>query len=133
MSAKRRIIPVFVPHLGCPNNCVFCNQRRISGQTEPATAKTVENAIKAAGADEGSCEGAELAFYGGRFTAIEKKYRDELLNAASDFVSRGGVLRLSTRPDCIRDDYLEAIAGFRENYHIDIYSSCKYILDISSK
>ena len=45
MIAKRNIIPVFVPHLGCPNNCVFCNQRKISGSTTPANADTVKCAI----------------------------------------------------------------------------------------
>lgn len=106
MSARRQIIPVFVPHLGCPNDCVFCNQRRISGETNPATAETVKNAIIAAGADTGDCAGWELAFYGGSFTAIDKKCRDELLFAASDFAARGGALRLSTRPDCIDDAVL---------------------------
>ena len=42
MSARESIIPVFVPHLGCPHNCVFCNQNRISGQLEPATPQTVK-------------------------------------------------------------------------------------------
>ena len=42
MSARESIIPVFVPHLGCPNDCVFCNQRRISGSQQPATAEDVK-------------------------------------------------------------------------------------------
>lgn len=115
MSARRRIIPVFVPHLGCPNDCVFCNQRRISGKSEPATAKTVKDAISAAGAAEGDCSGWELAFYGGSFTAIDESYRTELLDAAQDFVKRGGVLRLSTRPDCISERVLNQLksAGVR--------------------
>ena len=27
-------IPVFIPHLGCPNQCIFCNQKYISGVTD---------------------------------------------------------------------------------------------------
>ncbi len=106
MSAKRRIIPVFVPHLGCPNDCVFCNQRRISGEAEPANAETVRNAISAAGVEYGDCSEWELAFYGGSFTAINDDERIELLSAAEDFVKRGGALRLSTRPDCIDEKVL---------------------------
>ena len=105
MNAKRRIIPVFVPHLGCPNDCVFCNQRRISGAIEPATAETVKKAINNAGIESGGCEEWELAFYGGSFTAIDECERLKLLDAAADFVNRGGSLRLSTRPDCI-DEYV---------------------------
>ena len=111
MSAKRRIIPVFVPHLGCPNDCVFCNQRRISGSLEPATAETVKSAISAADCCEGYLYRWELAFYGGSFTAIEAKERTSLLSAAEDFVKRGGSLRLSTRPDCIDEDVLKQLSA----------------------
>ena len=109
MSAKRRIIPVFVPHLGCPNDCVFCNQRRISGAIEPANAETVKAAIEAAGVSEGDCSAWELAFYGGSFTAIERNIRLELLKASESFTARGGVLRLSTRPDCITAEILDEL------------------------
>lgn len=109
MTAKRRIISVFVPHLGCPNNCVFCNQRRISGAVNPATADTVAAAIADAGLCEGDCTEWELAFYGGSFTAIEENYRSELLGAACDFVRRGGAIRLSTRPDCINESILDEL------------------------
>lgn len=102
MSARESIIPVFVPHLGCPNDCVFCNQRRISGSTEPATADTVHKAVESAGpAPEGMKR--QLAFYGGSFTAIPAAEQLSLLNAAREYISRGDIhsLRLSTRPDAI--------------------------------
>ena len=105
MSAKRRIIPVFVPHLGCPNDCVFCNQRRISGAVKPADADMVTQAIKNVCTD-GDYSNWELAFYGGSFTAIEDNLRAELLAATEMFVKGGGVLRLSTRPDCIDEEVL---------------------------
>ena len=34
MNKKVKIIPIFVPHAGCPNKCVFCNQRRITGRKD---------------------------------------------------------------------------------------------------
>ena len=71
MSARESIIPVFVPHLGCPNDCVFCNQRRISGAAVPATAGDVRAAVEAAAAlPANGGGGRQLAFYGGSFTAI---------------------------------------------------------------
>lgn len=102
MSARGSIIPVFVPHLGCPNDCVFCNQRRISGSTEPATAQTVRVAVESAGPAPAGMK-RQLAFYGGSFTAIPVEEQLSLLDAARVYLERGDIhsLRLSTRPDAI--------------------------------
>ena len=43
---KQYIIPIFVPHLGCPNDCVFCNQKSISGQAKQVTKEDVKNIIE---------------------------------------------------------------------------------------
>jgi len=106
MTPRRRILPVFVPHLGCPFQCVFCNQKRISGFCSQADSETVCSVIRNAGLEKGSTESYELAFYGGSFTAIPIERQQELLTAASDFVRRGGTLRLSTRPDAITEEGL---------------------------
>jgi histone acetyltransferase (RNA polymerase elongator complex component) len=103
MTARNNIIPVFVPHLGCPNDCVFCNQRRISGHIEPATAQTVRKAIEDAAALTPMGTKRQLAFYGGSFTAIPAAYQTELLEAAQPYIRDGIIdsIRLSTRPDAI--------------------------------
>ena len=103
MSARASILPVFVPHLGCPHACVFCNQRRISGETEPADAKTVRDVLSAAADLPRDGEKRQLAFYGGSFTAIPEKQQLELLAAAQEGIERGIIdsVRLSTRPDAI--------------------------------
>ncbi len=100
---------VFVPHLGCPNDCVFCNQRVIAGVTLPATADDVHKA--AALVRDSGAKNAELAFFGGSFTAIEREYMRELLSAAEKELSVGGFsgIRLSTRPDCISEDILSEL------------------------
>lgn len=89
MTARNSIIPVFVPHLGCPNDCVFCNQRRISGHIEPATAQTVKNAIEEAAALTPSGTKRQLAFYGGSFTAMPEAQQLELLRPRSRILPRG--------------------------------------------
>lgn len=103
MSARESIIPVFVPHLGCPNDCVFCNQRRISGSLSPARPEDVANAIERAG--EGT---SQLAFYGGSFTAIPASEQKALLEAAQPYLESGRIssIRLSTRPDAIDGEVL---------------------------
>jgi histone acetyltransferase (RNA polymerase elongator complex component) len=111
MTPKRRVIPVFVPHLGCPNDCVFCNQRRISGASVPASPETVRNAVSAAPDWTDDRIPVQLAFYGGSFTAIPVHEQDMLLEAASGFLGRfpNGSLRISTRPDCIDRITLERL------------------------
>ena len=38
------IIPVFIPHAGCPHQCVFCNQKTISGQ-QTASSRDVDKLL----------------------------------------------------------------------------------------
>ena len=103
MSARESIIPVFVPHLGCPNDCVFCNQRRISGSIEPAKPEDVAAAIEHAKVVTPEGTRRQLAFYGGSFTAIPDAEQEALLGAAQPYLKSGVIssIRLSTRPDAI--------------------------------
>jgi histone acetyltransferase (RNA polymerase elongator complex component) len=112
MSPRRRIIPVVVPHLGCPHDCVFCNQKRISGHVVPASAETVTQAIRTGTGISGA--GCELAFYGGSFTAIPAQEQETLLAAALPFLHSGALssIRVSTRPDAINTAGLERLRRF---------------------
>jgi len=114
MSAKRHIIPVFIPHLGCPNDCVFCNQRKISGELKPATAETVKTAVEEALEKIPEDTPAELAFYGGSFTAIPVEEQIQLLEAAQPFIKSGRIaeIRMSTRPDAIDEQCLERLKRY---------------------
>ena len=111
MSARAYILPVFVPHWGCPHACVFCNQRRISGAKKPATAQDVKNSIEQAAAFLPKGGKRQLAFYGGSFTAIPAPEQEALLGAAKEALDRGEIdsIRLSTRPDAIDDTVLERL------------------------
>ena len=114
MSARESIIPVFVPHLGCPNDCVFCNQRRISGQQLPAGPETVKNAIESAAAFLPAGGKRQLAFYGGSFTAIPVSQQEALLTVAKSYMDGGVIhsIRLSTRPDAIDDEVLDRLRRY---------------------
>lgn len=107
---KKSIIPVFVPHLGCPHRCVFCNQREIAGKESAPdgqkTAVIIEEALKAVKEGE-----PEIAFYGGSFTAVPRKVQDELLRAAAPFVESGRArsIRISTRPDAVDRETLSRL------------------------
>ena len=98
MSARESIVPVFVPHLGCPNDCVFCNQRRISGSLAPARPEDVARAIENAACVTPEGTRRQLAFYGGSFTAIPDSEQEALLGAARPYLERGVIssIRLST-------------------------------------
>lgn len=105
-------IPVFIPHLGCPNDCVFCNQRSISGKRsfdEGAVRGEIEEAISTIG----DCD-AEIAFFGGSFTGIDRGLMTRLLDTAESFISDGTVssIRLSTRPDYISREILDILSHY---------------------
>lgn len=105
-------ISVFVPHLGCPHRCSFCDQNIITGtDTEPHAAdidKAVADAKKSSFYD---AENTELAFFGGSFTAIDRDYMEELLESADKHIKNGDIsgIRISTRPDCIDSEVLDIL------------------------
>ena len=114
MSARASIIPVFVPHWGCPHACVFCNQRSITGQRKNATAEDVQQAIMTAAAFLPRGEKRQLAFYGGSFTAIPIPEQEALLGAAREAMESGEIdaIRLSTRPDAVDEAVLNRLRAF---------------------
>lgn len=114
MSARACIVPVFIPHLGCPYACVYCDQRRISGQHGPVSEELVEHAIERAAALPRTGTRRQLAFYGGSFTAIPAEEQIRLLTPAKAAIDRGEIdcVRLSTRPDAIDAETLERLRAF---------------------
>ena len=92
---KHSNIAIFIPHNGCPHRCAFCNQRTISGAVTQPTAKDVRKAVNTAlSSPHFDGENAEIAFFGGSFTAIDPDYMVELLEAAHEFVAEGKVAEI---------------------------------------
>jgi histone acetyltransferase (RNA polymerase elongator complex component) len=122
------IIPFFIPHAGCPHQCVFCNQTNITGQDRPASARDVAVTIdRYLASRTGSFTpindhrssiinpNVHLAFYGGSFTALPLDEQEAYLQAARPFIESGRIadIRLSTRPDCISGKVLDLLARYR--------------------
>lgn len=106
-------ISIFIPHMGCPNTCSFCNQRTIS-RTASAPAGSQVGEILAQACEHLPAGTAEIAFFGGSFSAIPREYMIELLETAKPFVQSGKVsgLRISTRPDCIDEEILTILKEY---------------------
>lgn len=106
-------IPIFIPHMGCPNLCVFCDQRSISGKAEfdaESVRREIEEVLATVGED---CE-TEIAFFGGSFTGIDRALMCRLLEVAQEYITDGRVhgIRLSTRPDYIDREVLEILSRY---------------------
>ena len=108
MSARKSILPVFIPHLGCPHACVYCNQSEITGQSSEKAAETLLKFCKNA---DGK---AELAFYGGSFTAIPEQEQTGFLKNAKTALDSGRIsgIRISTRPDAIDSVILDRLRRY---------------------
>ena len=113
MAEKHKTIPLFIPHLGCPHDCVFCNQRKISGKTEFYPEKVRED-IEEALATIPNGILPEIAFFGGSFTGIDRDLMVYLLDVAQTFVDSGRVsgIRMSTRPDYIDAEILDILSRY---------------------
>ena len=111
-------IPIFIPHLGCPHTCVFCNQRTISG-TQHFDKAGVDRQIAEALATTGEWDTAEIAYFGGSFTGIDRDLMCYLLDIAERYVqhpipgkARVLGIRMSTRPDYISKEILDVLARY---------------------
>ena len=111
---KHSNISIFIPHIGCPHRCSFCDQRTISGAENIPHGDDVREICEKALAEVKSPENTEIAFFGGSFTAIPRAYMTELLEAAYSFVGEGKFkgIRLSTRPDCIDREVLTILKKY---------------------
>lgn len=118
--SKELIIPVFIPHLGCTHLCVFCNQRKISGQEKLPEIGNIEKQVldyRASCKDLANRE-VQLAYYGGSFTAIDGEMQEQFLKVAYDLKRRGLIqkIRLSTRCDYLDEMVIDRL----KKYTVDI-------------
>ena len=119
MKNRHYIIPIFVPHEGCPHDCVFCNQDSITGETEKVTGdvvrRIIKEYIKTIELNNDLSKTVEVSFFGGTFTGIDLEKQKELLSVARDYKEDGIIeyIRLSTRPDYIDETILEHLRSYK--------------------
>lgn len=114
MTEKHANVALFVPHLGCPHDCRFCDQRTIAGVTAPTTPADVTAACERALETLADGVTAQIAFFGGSFTAIDRDCMCALLEAAQPFLKTGRFdgIRVSTRPDAVDDEVLRVLKSY---------------------
>ena len=117
---KHAIIPIFIPHQGCPNDCVFCNQKTITARTEPVRPEDVKKILDTwlATLSDPRPETLETAFFGGSFTGIPIARQSAYLAVAKEYKDSGRIdkIHISTRPDYIDNEILTNL----KHYGVDI-------------
>ncbi len=115
---KHAIIPIFIPHRGCPNDCVFCNQRKITARQDDITPETARQTIETWLTTLDGVETIEIAFFGGSFTGIPMEEQSAFLAVAKEYKDNGRIhqIHLSTRPDYINEEILDNL----KKYSVDV-------------
>lgn len=115
---KHANLAIFIPHIGCPHRCTFCDQHRISGQQSAPSPETIKDMIQnCVNLPSHRAELTQIAFFGGSFTCIPRKQMIAYLEIAAPFVEKGyfSGIRISTRPDGIDRELLALL----KDYHVD--------------
>ncbi len=128
-------LPIFIPHRGCPFDCVFCNQRKITGVDTDVTPDYVKGIIseflKTIKKENST---VEVAFFGGSFTGMDLSVQEEFLKIASEFGSVIDGIRLSTRPDYITTDVIKLLTKYNvTTVELGVQSSDNDVLESNSR
>lgn len=132
------IIPVFIPHRGCPNDCVFCNQKAITARQADVTPKDVENLIESylPTLQNRGLKTIEVAFFGGSFTGIPIEEQSGFLAAAKKYKDRGLIdkIHMSTRPDYIDENILDNLKRYDADIiELGVQSFAPDVLEASNR
>lgn len=133
------IVPVFIPHQGCPYRCVFCNQTDITGSPEKVDERKVLDTLHTYLGNKSLSElppHREVAFYGGSFTGLPLQRQEHLLGLVAPWIQQGLVsaIRLSTHPLFIDDERLELLKKYNvETIELGIQSTDQNVLQHSGR
>jgi histone acetyltransferase (RNA polymerase elongator complex component) len=115
MTSSPIIIPIFLPNAGCPERCLFCNQKAVATGTPPPSSvpKFIEASITRLPSEKKNRE-KQIAFYGGSFTAIPQEDQIYYLKEVQPFLRSGQIhsIRVSTRPDALNEEILSTLKEY---------------------
>ena len=128
-------LPIFIPHRGCPHDCIFCSQRKITGiETEVSPTevrKLIKNFLSTLNCENSS---VEVAFFGGSFTGLPLLLQDEFLKVAAEFYPQISGIRVSTRPDYINPEVLSLLKNYRvTTIELGVQSSDNAVLEANER
>ncbi len=113
---KPKVLPVFLPFAGCPHHCLYCQQSTITGVKSTLSVDYCRTQIEEYLSY--SSDYTHLAFYGGSFSCIARKFRGELMDLAKSYGFTR--IRFSTRPDCITKEPLDYMCQYVSDYGVDL-------------
>ena len=137
-SPRPFIIPIFLPHAGCPHQCVFCNQLAITGGTQTAvnTDQIRSQIHQFLEYKNDRRKPVQISFYGGNFLGLKIDEITRLLDLATEFIGRGQVdsIRFSTRPDTITPEHLDIISKYPvETVELGVQSMDDHVLALAER
>ncbi len=128
-------LPIFIPHRGCPHDCIFCNQRKITGVNTEVTPNHVRNLIESfLETVDTKNSSIEIAFFGGSFTGLDMDLQEEFLKTANEFSSVIDGIRLSTRPDYINNEIINLLQKYNvTTVELGVQSTNDIVLNMNNR
>lgn len=133
---KHAIIPIFIPHLGCPHACIFCDQKQITARSKAPSKDEVISFIETWLTTLSDVETVEIAFYGGSFTAIPISMQKDYLEISKSYKDQGKIkkIHMSTRPDAIDNEILDILNDYSvDTVELGVQSFDEKVLNLSRR
>lgn len=134
---KKKTISIFIPHMGCPNDCIFCNQKKITGAKTILNYNDIKLYMDKSVETIGKDAIVEVAFFGGSFTALEQSVQNDCLKLANEFrdkIPNKTLIKVSTRPDSIDEKILSNLKKFKvDTIELGVQSMCDEVLIYSHR
>ena len=136
LSKTHTNIPIFIPELACPHQCVFCNQMKISGMPAIPSPNEIRNIIETHLKTIPKERTIQIAFFGGSFTGIPIDLQQKYLKEAFHYIEKKEVesIRISTRPDYINEEILIMLKKYGvKSIELGAQSTDEYVLKKSGR